>query len=72
MNSFKPGDRVVRINTPSMENASVGMAGTVYELKNERTYVVFDDDAKAERKSNYNHNLQLEHIYNSPLAKALR
>lgn len=66
---FEVGDRVVRINSFLTLYVPVGTGGVIKSVSN--TYVTVLWDGAGEIGS-YTSNLQLEHIYNSPLEQALR
>lgn len=79
MSKFKINDRVVRINEPfdhinrnatGIENG-IGLIGTVIEIAHDRIIVVWDKDRSKTQTKNFERNLELYAVYNTPLVKAL-
>lgn len=74
MSKFKKGDRVVLAHPDSFsikEEHPMGRAGTIISIKNEVVASVNLDHTKEEYCWLYVKELEYEHIYNSPLYKAL-
>lgn len=70
MNKFKVGDRVVRLQDNNTSGTRVGDKGTVTNVGENRILVRFDRIGW--ERANFPENLELEEIWESPLAKALR
>lgn len=70
MSKFKIGDRVVRINSEASYDVPIYSKGIVISVDSNDVGV--DYNIIGRKLGNFPHNLELEHVFNSPLNQALR